>query len=326
MRASWRTWSRAGQWDVNAGRQVAASRSQIIEALASDGVLWPLVDEGPSCVRCASPRQKMAAGDAAECRGCRMLADVYASALADVHPITYTAPRWRLCVGVRVLKDVLAARSDSVLARNIGAILSAYLEHHLGGRRLGLSHGFGVVTTVPSSRPVIAGALRRATLEGWWSTELTVVATARPGHARQRRRPDAERMHVRGKWEVDRAAVDGLDVLVIDDIYTSGGSVYSFAGALRDAGARSVRAVVLARNVGAKDAAWVLSLLRRYHDRGLRWTPSVGAYDILAHDRPAVVSATSGAVSRCDGGARDRARSAAREARTRSCPPCRPRS
>jgi hypothetical protein len=72
----------------------------------------------------------MAAGDVDECRGCRMLARAYAS-LADVHPITYTAPRWRLCVGVRVLKDVLAARSDSVLPCNIGAILSAYLEHHL---------------------------------------------------------------------------------------------------------------------------------------------------------------------------------------------------
>ena len=268
----------------------------------------------------------MAAGDAAECRACRALADAYASPLAHVHPITYTAPRWRLCVGVRVLKDVLAARSDSVPARNIGAILSAYLEHHLGGRRLGQLHGFGVVTTVPSSRPVIAGALRRAALEGWWSPEVTVVATARPGHARQRQRPDAERMYVRGRWEVDRAAVDGLDVLVIDDIYTSGGSVQSLAGALRDAGARSVRAVVLARNVGAQDAAWVLSLLRRYHDRGWRWTPSVGAYDVLARDRPAVMSATREAVSRCDGGTRDRARSAAREARTQSCPPCRPRS
>jgi Phosphoribosyl transferase domain len=133
-------------------------------------------------------------------------------------------------------------------------------------------------------------------------------------------------MHVRGKWEVDRPAVDGLDVLVIDDIYTSGGTVYSFAGALRDAGARSIRAVVLARNVGAQDAAWVLSLLLRHHDRGGRWTPSVGAYEIPTGDRPAAAPATRQAVSRRDAGARDRAQSAAREAPTRSCPPCRPRS
>jgi hypothetical protein len=186
IRASWRTWSRAGWRDVNAGRRVAASRSQIIEALASDGVLWPLVDEGPSCVRCASPRQKMAAGRAAECRGCRMLAKAYAGPLADVHPITYTAPRWRLCVGVRVLKDGPCRPAG----QRAGA------QHRCDPLRLprasprwpaAWSHArIGVVTTVPSSRPVMAGALRRATLEGWWSTEPAVVATARPGHARQR--------------------------------------------------------------------------------------------------------------------------------------------
>ena len=327
MRASWRAWSRAGQWDANAGRHVAASRSQIIEALASDGVLWPLVDEGPSCARCASPRQKMAAGDAAECRGCRMLAKAYASPLADVHPITYTAPRWRLCVGVRVLKDVLAARSDSVLARNIGAILSAYLEHHLGGRRLGLSHGFGVVTTVPSSRPVIAGALRRATLEGWWSTELTVVATARRGACTSTPAPgrgaDARARQVGGR--------------------PGGGRRPGRAGHRRHLHQRRDRAQLrrcaprrrrAQRPRGGAGPQRRRARTPRGCSRccaaittgGWRWTPSVGAYDVLARDRPAVVSATCEAVSRCDGGTRDRARSAAREARTRSCPPCRPRS
>jgi hypothetical protein len=228
------------------------------------------------------PRKPSAAGDAAECRGCRALAKIYGNSLADLYPITYTAPQWALCAAVRDLKDLFDARCDNLLAHDLGAVLSAYLEHQLGGRRLGVSGGFGVVAAVPSSRPVIAAALRRAAEEGWWSPELAVIARARPGHVRQRRRPDAVRMRVRGKWEVDRAAVDGMHVLVLDDIYTSGGSVHSLALALRNASAASVRAVVLARNVGQDDGEWVLPLLRLQHDAGRHWAPAVGKYDVIA--------------------------------------------
>jgi len=280
--AGWRDFGRGARCAARSVGYARASREEIVDTLVSRGVLWPLVDCGPSCRRCGSPRRPSVASAASVCRSCRELTKLYDDSLADLYPITYTAPQWALCAGVRALKDLLDARCDNLLARDLGAVLSAYLEHHLGGQRLGVSGEFGVVTAVPSSRPVIAAALRRAAQEGWWSPEFAVVARARPGHLRQRRRPDAVRMHVRGKWEMDHAAVDGLDVLVLDDIYTSGGSVHSFAYALRNAGAASVRAAVLARNVGRDDGEWVLPLLQSHRNAGCRWTAAVGKHDVIA--------------------------------------------
>jgi hypothetical protein len=215
------------------------------------------------------------------CYRCGELSNLYDGSLEDLFPMVYTTPQWALGTGIRQLKDEFGARPDNFIARNIGAVLSAYLEAQLGGRRLGLPWDFGVVTTVPSSRPVVASALQRAGEEGWWVPQLTDVATVRAGHQRQRERPGAERIWVEDKWEVDRAAVDGRDVLVLDDIYTSGGSIHSFAQALRQAGANSVRAVILARNIGADDGSWVLPLLRERHDAGAVWTPQTNKCDVI---------------------------------------------
>jgi adenine/guanine phosphoribosyltransferase-like PRPP-binding protein len=260
-----------------------AIREQVVEGLVAARVLWPLVDHGPSCRACAAPRRPPVGQDVVKCRACRDLAELYVGALADLYPISYTTPDGSLCAVVRELKDKAAACLDSSLARDIAAILSAYLETQL--RLGGLGGGrFDVVTAVPSSRSVIAAALRRAAEEGWWSCELAAVASARPGHRRQRERSYRARSFVRGKWRVDRAAVDGLDVLVLDDIYTSGGSVHSFAYALRQAGAASVRAVVLARNLWADDMGWVPPLLRARCDAGERWMPSTGKYDVIGRD------------------------------------------
>jgi hypothetical protein len=261
--------------------RAAASREQIVESLVAARVLWPLVDHGPSCCSCAAPRRPPLGDVFVNCRSCVELTELYEGGLADLYPISYTTPDAALCAAIRDLKDTFRARSDNRLAREIGAILSAHLEVQLDGGRLGLGR-FDIVTAVPSSRPVVAAALRRAAEEGWWSCELAVVATTRRGHCRQRERPDGLRPHVRDKWDVDREAVSGLNVLVLDDIYTSGGSVHSFAHALRQAGAASAYAVVLARNLWTHDAGWVLSLLRARHDTGYCWTPSTNKYDVLA--------------------------------------------
>jgi Phosphoribosyl transferase domain len=257
------------------------TRDGIVEALVAKRRLWPLIDHAPSCRFCAIPRQPQYVRDFPTCYRCGELANLYDGSLDDLYPMTYTTPHWALGTGIRELKDDLHARPDNFIARSIGAVLSAYLEAQLGGRRLGLPWDFGVVTTVPSSRPVVAAALRRAAQEGWWVPELTDAATVRPGHQRQRERPGAERIYVEDKWDVDRAAVDGRDVLVLDDIYTSGGSIHSFARALRQSGANSVRAVILARNIGADNGEWVLPLLRDRHDAGAVWRPTTNKYDVL---------------------------------------------
>ena len=303
------------------------SREKIVDALVTTRVLWPLVDYAPSCRLCAAPRQRQLGQVAVDCCSCRDLADLYDKSLTDLYPITYTTPQWPLCAAVRALKDIFHARSNNHLARNLGAILSAYLEAQLADGRLVDPVREGIVTTVPSSRPVIAAALRRAAQEGWWAPHLVTVATTRPGHRRQRQRPDAKRMYICDKWDVDRAAVTGLDVLVLDDIYTSGGSVHSLAHALRTAGAASVRAVVLARNVGAH-GAWVLPLLRAACDAGRSWTPAANKDDVLNGDATRSWHADEDGPRlnpRAEGG-RGPAQNGVREAPRRSCRPCRPRS
>jgi hypothetical protein len=207
-------------------------RDRIVETLVSKRRLWPLIDHAPSCRFCARPRQVQYVRDFPTCYGCGEAAAVYNNSLDDLYPVTYTTPQWALGTGIRDLKDTFNARSDNPIARNIGAVLSAYLEAQLGGRRLGLPRDFGVVTTVPSSRPVVLAALHRAAEEGWWVPDLAEVATVRPGHRRQRERAGGERLQVENKWEVDRLLVEGRDVLVLDDILTSGGSIHSFAQAL----------------------------------------------------------------------------------------------
>jgi orotate phosphoribosyltransferase len=59
-------------------------------------------------------------------------------------------------------------------------------------------------------------------------------------------------VHARGVnpwWVRVRDPVDGADVLVVDDMWVSGGSAQSTAGALKLAGARRVAIIVLGRHV-----------------------------------------------------------------------------
>jgi hypothetical protein len=179
--ASWRANHQSVRCDVRAVADARASRQRVVDRSVSKRVLWPLIDHAPSCRLCAAPRQPPVRGDIAQCRSCRRLVNLYDNSLTDLYPISYTTPRWRLCAGIRELKDTFYARSDNLLARDIGAVLSAYLESQLTRGRLGLPGDFGIVTSVPSSRPAIAAALRRATDEGWWSPELAV--SREPGRA-----------------------------------------------------------------------------------------------------------------------------------------------
>lgn len=245
----------------------------IIDRLVESERLWPLLPHNP-CRLCGLPRRAEWAKDWAICYGCKQLRDLYGEALADVYPITLTMRDWPLGAGLRDWKDRHDARPNTRHALGFGAVLSAYLEAQLATRGLGTPWGFGVIAAVPSSKPAVAGALARARTEGWWAPELVGVAVAREGVPRQRERPGGERLRVENKWLVDAAAVADQDVLLLDDLYTSGGSVHSLALALRRAGAHSVRAVVLARNVGADDADWILPLLRERRADGARWHPA----------------------------------------------------
>jgi hypothetical protein len=148
-RAPWREHLHRARCAGGGVARAAASREQIVESLVAAGVLWPLVDHGPSCRSCAAPRRPPLGHDLVNCRSCVELTELYEGGLADLYPISYTAPDGALCAAVRELKDTFRARSDNRLAREIGAILSAYLQAQLEGGRLGLGR-FDIVTAVPS--------------------------------------------------------------------------------------------------------------------------------------------------------------------------------
>jgi hypothetical protein len=247
------------------------ARAGVIARLTARGGLWPLLPWN-ACALCALPRR--APAPTSLCDGCRRLRRIYGDALADLHPAALTARDWALGAALRTFKDVGGASPDGPHARELAAILSAYLEARLGPAALApADRARLLLTAVPSSRPAVPAALARARREGWWAPDLRPVARARAGVPGQRRRPRLERLQIDGKWLVDAAAVAGRDVLVLDDVCTTGATVHSFALALRDAGARDVRAVVLARNVGP-DGHWILPLLQARHAIGVRWRPA----------------------------------------------------
>ena len=69
--------------------------------------------------------------------------------------------------------------------------------------------------------------------------------------------PHGRRVNLRGAFRVpDEGAVDGRDVLLIDDIYTSGATARACAQVLRRAGARTVLVATLARAQRESVAMW----------------------------------------------------------------------
>jgi predicted amidophosphoribosyltransferase len=256
-------------------RGTASDRARLVvlDALAEGPLLWPLLPCHP-CRLCAIPRRPARAWEFRTCYRCRELRALYGDALDGLHPLSLTTRDWPLGSALRHFKDDLGAAPDTDCARMLGAALSAYLQARVStASPFGLPHGPSLITAVPSSRPAVTAGLVRAAREGWWTPPLPTVAVARPGLPRQRERSGRERLHVEGKWDVDDRAVRGHDVLVLDDLYTTGGTVHSFALALRTAGARSVHAAVLALNV-ADSAGWILPALRTRHHAGVRWSPA----------------------------------------------------
>jgi predicted amidophosphoribosyltransferase len=98
---------------------------------------------------------------------------------------------------------------------------------------------------VPSSKPLVEAALTRAGHEGWWVPSLALeLVRAHEGVVRQRERKGKERMVVADKWEIAAEKMQSAPpILLLDDIYTTGGSLHSLAAELKRAGARTVKAV-----------------------------------------------------------------------------------
>jgi predicted amidophosphoribosyltransferase len=259
----------------------AFSRAERIEILRDKKeALWPLIDHH-SCALCALPREEYRARDFALCFNCKQHRERYGAALDDLIPITYSTKSWPLGSAIRRFKDDYGADPDNDRAASFGAILSSFLESQLQRICITTPAQWRVVP-VPSSKPTVASALERAEREGWWVPRLTTeIVRAREDAQRQRERPGKERMVVEDKWEVDAAQLESSPpVLLLDDIYTTGGSLHSLAAELKRAGARSVKAVVLERNIGS-DGEWIKPLLQAEARQGRVWTPDENKRDLI---------------------------------------------
>lgn len=122
---------------------------------------------------------------------------------------------------------------EALLLRGIGeAMLTPYI-------------GIDLITTIPSLsgrtgiHPLHMLTERAARKLGV-GDKVTPLLTACPG-------AKTERRVQRGAFEVEREKVAGKAILLIDDTWTSGGNMRSGVLALREAGAREVNAIALAR-------------------------------------------------------------------------------
>lgn len=246
-------------------------RAELITDLVGGRVLRPVIDVG-ACEGCGKP--SMGRRNWAYCGDCLTLRRLHDRPLRSFEPISFARTDERLFGMIRAWKEEGCATEGPLsnlpgsYGRPIAAILSAYLEAHR--EDLDLDAETTLVTFVPTRSPVVGQALALAAARDWYAPPLTETGSADPVLPCQRSMPADRRVRRSAdSWSV-LGPVESARIVLIDDIYTTGASMHSFARALRDAGAAEVRAVAVVRTVGG----YVYSdTLERRRTRGtLTWS------------------------------------------------------
>lgn len=171
--------------------------------------------------------------------GCQLASLEFLTMSQESEPFYALLRGWKMD-GARRPEEGILGWAHSEASTLVAAMLSAYLEAH-APRLLAPEV---TVTVVPTTRPVVVNALRVAAEHGWVS--VTVTPTGQPSGRSQRLGNRQTRLAKRPQdWSL-LGDVAG-PVLLLDDLYTTGASMHSYAGALRAAGAACVRGVALAR-------------------------------------------------------------------------------
>jgi hypothetical protein len=152
----------------------------------------------------------------------------------------------------------------------MAAALSAYFEAHADR----LFADRPIVTYVPSRGPLIASLASLAHDRGWFAPEVQPSGRKTGAWYQHSTSQDLRLARTADDWTLDaRLSVAGRPVVLIDDVFVTGASLFSYATALSHAGASEVRAVALIRHLA--DSHWnywdALRISRRSHPN--RWTP-----------------------------------------------------
>jgi ComF family protein len=186
--------------------------------------------EGPACDRCGAPT----AWPVERCRECAGRRISFAKARAAVaydDAARSLVAAWK-DRGVRSIASLAAALVDEVVARP-SAYTIAFVPSD-ADRRLKRGHN-------PAERLAVALGER-------WQLPVVPLLVRAPGARPQRGLPLAERRrNVRGVFGATGPVP--RELVLVDDVYTSGATVSAAASALRKAGARRVEVVTFARAV-----------------------------------------------------------------------------
>lgn len=173
------------------------------------------------------------------CGTCLRTAAQVSLAATAVTPISLYRTGDGLWKVLRGYKDGLDAGLRCRLRRELARLLSQYLRFHLACLAPQIPPGWAITTVPPTHRRAEAQPLEAVIQLAPW-LHRRYVRTLRTRSAPE---------HNAASDRAFRAArsVPGMDLLVVDDTFTTGASVHSAVSALRLAGARVVGVVVVGR-------------------------------------------------------------------------------
>ncbi len=206
----------------------------------------PALPGAGGCARCGDAID--ASAEAALCRACRLAPPPFARAVAyglyrgrlkdAIHALKYD----RLHTAARGLGRMLAATMAQLAPETPEGLLVIPVPLH---KRKQAQRGFNQARALA----VQALACLRKSHPQWRLTlQANKLLRVRPTESQAGLTPRQRRLNVRAAFSVpERASVAGKDVLVIDDIMTTGATARAAAQALRKAGAANVWVATLAR-------------------------------------------------------------------------------
>jgi predicted amidophosphoribosyltransferase len=259
----------SGSWSIEGDDQ----REQILRQLVASDWLRPIIRE-LACTSCLSPTRRRPH----LCPTCTARRDRIGRPLESLEAVTADDTDGPFHSSLRVWKrhgtpvwrtgDALEVATGASSSLIYAAVLSAYLD----AQRHRLTAADEVLLTVPSRHSVVIAAMETARHHEWYAPEV-VSSGAQPSDARpQRHATAAARAEVGSEFWPVPDELRGRDVVLLDDVLTTGATLFGYAAALRSAGVVRVRAVVLERIVSGNVYAQALDAQRR--EGTMNWHPA----------------------------------------------------